>query len=158
MMDTSKFNTIAEAKECLRENWQDGVECPCCKQLVKLYPHKLNATAVSDLIRLWNLSDRETGAFRHVREFSHDRGGSFAKLAHWGLVDSKINDDTKKRTSGMWCITDAGKEFVIGLTSIPERAYLFNGKCYAMSNNKVNIREALRNKFDYEDLMSEYFI
>jgi hypothetical protein len=155
-MSKPEFETLADAKQYLRENWQEGVECPCCTQLVKLYPYKPNSTAISDLIRLWNASGRQLGIFVHVREFSHDRGGAFAKLAHWGLVESQINEDTQKRTSGMWTITDSGRQFVVGLTDIPERAYLFNSKSYGMSRKRVNVRQALGNKFNYEELMAEY--
>lgn len=155
-MAKPEFDTLADAKEYLRENWQEGIECPCCTQFVKLYPHKLNATAVSDLIRLYNAIDRKKDSYAHVREFSHDRGGAFAKLAHWGLVEAELNEDTKKRTSGMWTVTDLGIGFLIGLTRIPERAYLFNGSCYGTSKTKVSVRQALGNKFDYEELMAGY--
>jgi len=37
--------TILEAKQLLKDNFAQGIECPCCGQFVKRYKRKLNSTA-----------------------------------------------------------------------------------------------------------------
>ena len=154
-MKLPEFETLEEARQYLKDNWLTGVPCPCCKQFVKLYPIKMPSQAVSDLIRLYNLSDGMYGVSHHVTKFSNQTSRAFAKLAHWGLIEADINQNTKKRTSGMWSLTAKGREFVAGERLIQEKAYIFNMKCYGYSQKMISIRIALGNKFNYEELMNE---
>ena len=154
MSKAPEFKTLEEAQQFLRDNWDEGATCPCCKQFVKMYKHKINGIATSDLIRLYRLSKGNVGQPFHVSKFSQDRGGAFAKLAHWGLVETEVNDNTKKRTSGMWSLTYKGLEFVKGDITVPEKIALYNKKAYGSSEKQVDIRTALGTKFDYEELMN----
>lgn len=146
--------TLREVKHYLKENWLQGAECPACNQFVKMYKHKINGIAVSDLIRLYKLTESSDEQYHHISHFSRDRGGAFAKLVHWGLAESQINEDTSKRTSGMWAITEKGKRFVQCDIEVPQYAYLYNSECKAMSPNTVDVTEALGTKFDYAELMA----
>lgn len=150
--------TLEDVKHYLKENWLKGAECPSCGQFVKMYKHKINGIAVSDLIRLYNLSENNNiiEKHHHISKFSRDRGGAFAKLVHWGLAESQLNEDTAKRTSGMWSITEKGKKFIEDIIEVPQYVYLYNSECKAMSSNKVNVRMALGTKFNYEELMNNY--
>lgn len=153
---SDKLYTLEEAKQLLKDEWKKGVECPCCTQFVKLYPLKIPAVAVADLIKLYNLVERNHGVFDHVSRFSNLASRSFAKLHYWKLIEQQPNDDAEKRTSGMWALTRLGVEFVEGDAKVPEKSYIFNMKCYGTSPNEVGIQQALGNKFNYEELMREY--
>lgn len=147
-------DTLQEAKDLLNENWRKkGAICPCCGQFVKLYDIKIPGVAVADLIRLYRLSNRKPGHYEHVSTFSNLQSRSFPKLVYWGLAQSMPNDDPKKRTSGMWAITQLGVEFIEG-DLIEERAFVFNKKCRGLHGKLISARDALGNKFNYEELMS----
>lgn len=49
------METIAEAKQYLNDNFENGVECPCCGQNVKKYKYNLFATSALALIDLYKL-------------------------------------------------------------------------------------------------------
>lgn len=102
--------TIHEAKKQLRENWEQGVECPCCTQFVKLYHRKLNTGVTLFLIGLYKL-DPNGGEYFHAKQVLEKIGGfttsrDYAILEHWKLIEAMPNDgDESKRTSGYWCLT-----------------------------------------------------
>lgn len=155
-MKISDTATIAEAKEQLKENWLKGEKCPCCNQFVKLYKIKISGQAVRDLLRLCVITGGDTSEYKHINDFSNLASRSFSKLAHWGLVTDELNEDTTKRTSGMWSITEKGVQFARKQTEVPKYAYLYNSQCKAMSPETVGVVEALGHKFDYEELMNNY--
>lgn len=161
-MQLTDDNTIAEGKDFLRDGWEKGVDCPCCKQRVQLYPVALSSGMARSLIALYKL-DKEKPGYYHHSKFDVWRlnlgyaGGAFAKVRYWGLaVDQPNEDDPAKRTSGMWAITDKGRAFVEGNLTVPAKVKLFNKKSYGFDGNHINIREALGTKFDYQELMGGY--
>ena len=48
-METTPETTLEEAKQFLRDRFENGAECPCCKQYVKLYKRKLGMQSQSKL-------------------------------------------------------------------------------------------------------------
>lgn len=152
------MNTLDEAKEYLKENWQNGVECPCCKQLVKLYSVKLNASMIRSLIELYKLNSSKPSSYFHISDFDAwtqgYAGGKFAKVKYWGLAEDMPNTDETKRTSGMWRITDKGRNFVEGTTSVPSHSKLYNRGFYGHEGHLVNIHDVKGINFNYAELMS----
>ena len=150
-------NTLGEGKKFLRENWENGTNCPCCTQRVQLYKHKLNSTMTRSLIALYWLDRHKPNEWHHVSEFEKWRGGygggQFAKVKHWGFAIDQDNDDPAKRTSGQWKITQKGRDFVEGQITVPAKVRLFDSKFYGHEGNHINIKESLGSKFDYSELM-----
>lgn len=146
-------DTIETAKEYLHENWREGVDCPACSQLVKLYKRKLTSGMAKALIRLYLEANKSTTEFIHITQLGHLNGGEFAQLKRWGLILDEPNDDTTKRTSGMWSITKKGVSFVQGKLEVPKYIFTYNMLNIEVSEEKTDIRDALGNKFDYEELM-----
>lgn len=155
---SEKLYTLEEAAAILKADVKskllEGSECPVCTQFVKLYPIKIPATGVRDLIRLYRLFDGDFDGYFHINDFGDLTSRSFAKLAHWGLIEAEMNEDKSKRTSGMWTITPKGVQFVEGDANVPERAYIFDSSARTFGNKQVSVQEALGNKFDYEELMT----
>lgn len=152
MPDTA---TVGEARQRLREDCFKGTNCDVCRQRVQMYKYTINGTAVADLINLYNLTGGKTKDFRHVNEFSNLASRSFTKLKHWGLIEDSVNEDTAKRTSGMWAMTDKGRAFVLGQIMIPDRVILFNKQAYnPQEKNEITVEEALGKKFNYQELIS----
>jgi len=157
-MKIPDFETLEEAKQFLRDNWTEGVPCPCCTQFVKQYKRTLQSTMAVMLISLYKL-ERETGEeYHHVTEmmrgYSISGSGDFASSRFWGLTEEqKNNDNPDTNKSGYWKLTPLGKEFVKGKTEVFSHIKVFNAKHYGFDGKMITIRDALGKKFSYEELM-----
>jgi len=119
---------IKEAKQYLKDNWQKGVECPCCRQLVKLYKRPMHHSMLRMLINLY-LLDRTKSDYYHltqiIGELKLTGTTDFAILTYWGFIIRRKNTGGERgRTSGMWLITPKGKQFVENRISVPRKAKL----------------------------------
>jgi len=152
-MDNSK--TIKEAKEYLRAGFEKGVECPCCKQFVRKYSRKLTTSMSIGLISLYIKADKSIYKPVHIKDVQMVNGGEFAQLKRWELIQDQVNEDEKKRTSGMWHITNKGIDFVERRIKVPKYCDTYNGKTLKFSEETVNIMESLPGNFDYQEMMSK---
>jgi len=155
-MKKSEIKTLEEAKQYLRDNYEKGTECLCCKQRVQLYKRKLNAGMCYGLIALYRISNGND--FIHIpTEFTkrkiNNSNTELSKLAYWGLIEEKKNEDSSKRTSGYWRITQRGIDFVNKKILLPRHALIYNGKCRGFTKEGVSIIMALGDKFNYDELM-----
>lgn len=149
-------STLEEAKQFLRENWEQGTECPCCKQFVKLYRRKLNSGQAHALVILYKYFElNENTDWVHVSKFDYPafRGGDLAKLRYWNLIEAKTNIDPTKKDSGFWRLTDTGRAFVRGDITVESHIGVYNQTIYTVEAQPITIRQALGNKFNYNELM-----
>lgn len=151
------METIAEAKEFLKQNLERGCECPCCTHHVKLYRRKLTSAMAYAIILI---SKHRTGYF-HVEDYLKSLNcpssirGDFAKLRFFGLItgDAAERDDGSSR-NGLYCITHQGIDFVEGRVSVEAAVYIFKNKVYRKDPQTINIMSALGKKFNYKELMA----
>jgi hypothetical protein len=146
-------DTLQAAKKELRDNWKEGVGCQCCGQLVKLYSRKVSGRSAASLIKLYQLW-RKDAKYYHVEKLGcTGSGGDFARLERYGLISCLQNDDTSKRTSGLWIPTQKGIDFVEGRIKIKSHILMFNQKTFGFEGAEISIKSALGNKFNYAVLM-----
>lgn len=166
MTNTTLDNTatLKEAKDLLRAEWEEGVECPCCTQFVKLYKRKITSSMAYALILLYryfkNHPDQE---WVHMNDYLNSieglpfpiKSGDNAKLRYWDLLEEKPEqrDDGSNR-AGYWKLTQLGRDFVRGEATVQSHAKVFNSKCYGLTGEQITIHEALGDKFNYTELMS----
>jgi hypothetical protein len=159
----TEFTTIQEAKAYLRANYSKGVECPCCKQFVKLYKRKLNSGMARTLILIYKESNRQNASgykerpWIHVKNLLMDlkaqNSHDWTLLKHWGLLEDEITDPDRS-ANGYWRITMDGVNFVENRLSVPRVASFYNGKLIGMIlNSFTDIVAALGDKFNYEELI-----
>ena len=146
------MKTIIQAKTHLRENFEEGSDCPCCGQLVKLYKIKFNSNMAIFLISLVNtyLKERKPVHFKDCVFGSRN----YPYIAKWNLAYTEKSEDTAKRTSGFWIPTKKGVDFVLNKVKVSEYKNIFNNKVLGSSLNEINIKDALGTKFNYEELMN----
>jgi len=104
------------------------------------------------LIRLYRLG----GAidYYHVSELGvSGTGGEFAQLQRWGLIEDMRNEDTKKRKSGWWRLTDFGVKFVTDEIRVAAYCDTYNMRTLGFSDETTSIREALGKRFNYTEMM-----
>jgi len=157
--------SLAMAKSWLRERVNKGARCPCCHQFAKIYSRQITSRMAYYLILLYKMS--RGNEYIHVNELN-DRttnkiplygGGDFAKLSYWKLIEplpkDDDDDDGAAKTSGYWRITEIGKKFVEGKTDLFKYANIYDGRIMGYSGDKQTIQEALKNKFNYRELMND---
>jgi len=159
------MNTIQEAKQSLRANWEKGISCPCCGQFVKRYGRSITSSMAYGLILLHKYFVKNPSEeWLHVSSYFSDLNipspvkqgmGDFAKLKYWGFIESapEHRDDGSPR-NGYWKITESGKMFAFGEMSVPSKIFLYDSKVVGIGENMMTIRDALRKKFDYSELMN----
>lgn len=155
------MQTISEARQFLRANWEQGVDCPCCGRLVKLYPYTLNANACASLAWINNLGVLDDNGWVHVQKmFSnvYKRNAtamSYILLKHWNFIEAKPgNDDPAKKASGYWRITDKGRSFLRGEISVPRTAMVYKDGARDFKGKPITFKQALGVKFSYSELMN----
>jgi hypothetical protein len=65
----------------------------------------------------------------------------------------KAEDDSGRKTSGYWRLSPHGEAFVRGHIAIPRFVTVFDDHVLAMGDETVTIREALKDQFDYRELL-----
>ena len=159
------MTTIEEARQRVQDErrHRDGIVCPCCEQLCKTYRRVLNAQMARFLIWLakysiqeggYNIEDggRWVGIDRFPLIQRRPGGGDFAKLRFWELIEEMGNDDSSKRTSGIWRITPLGMAFATGKMRVPAAVFIYNNKLDGKSDVPITIHQALGTKFSYDAL------
>lgn len=154
--------SLQEAKNLLRDKWDDGVECPCCTQYVKLYRRKITSSMAYGLILVYRyFEDHPDMEWLHMTNYLNlldipfpVKSGDKAMLRFWGLIEGKpeMREDKSNR-AGYWKITDLGREFVRGVATVKSHAKIFNSKCYGLTGEQITIYQALTEKFIYSELM-----
>jgi len=146
------METIQEAKEFLKENYQKGCQCPACGQHVKLYKRKLNSGMARVLIEVYKKRDLTSIHVKdHLRKNKLKNNHDWTLLKYWGMIEN-IETNGEQKDSGYWRITLRGIQFV-NLGVAPKHILIYNKKFMGFSNEVTDIRESLGNHFDYNELM-----
>ena len=149
------MTTIAEEKIRLRAEVHDGTTCGACGQFVKLYRRSINAGMAAALIRIYRASQDSpsTAGWVDIREIPNVRGGDYAKLRFWGLLEQAPKGDG---TAGLWRPTVEGGQFVGCERRVGKYVHVYNGspvQIDAEAGPYVSITDALGARFDYNELM-----
>jgi hypothetical protein len=148
-----KKMSLAEARKWLRTRAATlkQYECPCCKQDVQVFKRKLNANMARFLISL-TYEHLVRGDWVHYKKCSY-RGRDYPYLPAWGLAETAANEDSKKRSSGLWRPTEKGIDFVYGRIKVPTHAYIFDNQYLKHTRELIDIRGVLKEPFDFAELM-----
>lgn len=159
-MDLFENGVLAALKKkVMNKAKDDGCSCPVCGQFVKVYKRRINSTMARGLI--WANGKSPDEPWFHISSLieciSTSAGGDFAKMRYWGLVEEQYHEVGQggRKSSGMWRITEKGRNFVNNRVCVPEYALVFDGRVLEMSKNHVDIKSCLGHKFDYNELMGE---
>jgi hypothetical protein len=161
--DPEIFGTsLNTARAYVLRNRDDGVQCPCCDQYVKVYKRPINSSMAYALIimdRYYN--DHPVDEWLHVEDYLKRFSGipaairgDFHKLRYWGLIEAKqdTRDDGSKR-NGFYRITEKGRQFVRDRETVPSHVLICNKEVLGFGERVITIKDALGVKFDYNELM-----
>jgi hypothetical protein len=150
------MKTLVEARHQFKSAIKDkGANCPCCGRWGKINGYQITSTQVRGMI--WMLKNFRKNEWIDLGKAPKWvlRSKSMATLHHWGLLESKPkNKDEDKRSSGLWRLTQQGRDFVYRRITMPKYAFVFDNKLIKVSKEQVDAVQALGKKFSYEELMS----
>jgi hypothetical protein len=152
------MKTLAEAKAEVEAGRDDGIACPCCDQLCKVYVRKLHtemALFLIKLVRMWREGGDDTKMY-HIRDLIRAETKAStdgAYLVHWSLLVRSTPQESKTR-GGLYRPTGRGVEFVDDKITVPSHAKIYLNKLVGLTGKPTTIRDALGSKFDYEELMN----
>lgn len=155
MTEFSDGVTLGAARQWLRDQVRDeGAICPCCRQMAKVYKRSINATQARALIAAWKAVGRMD--FHQPTILKELPGGDYAKLRFWGLIEDLQERREDGGRGGWWRITDLGEAWARGKIGVPRHAYVYNNQLLYLddSEGEIMVRDALGEKFDYDELMS----
>jgi len=154
------IDSLQQAKNDLRQGWetQRGAVCPCCGQLVKVYPRQVYKTIAKRLIKLYHLHlPFNWDSYFHLNQIGTPKngGGDFTKLRYWGLIEQRPGlEDPDKKNDGHWRITQIGRDFVEGKKTIIKYCHVYNNVVGYRDGPQITIHDALgKDKFKYPELM-----
>lgn len=150
------MNTLEEAKDYIRAGAEEGVACPCCGRLVKLYRRKLHAEMALFLIKLYHACKQWPGKAFHTKNLiksdtKASTDGSY--LVRWGLVERGDSENSAGGKAGTYHITQRGKDFVLGRIRAPKYVHILCGDTMGFSAELVTIQDCLGSKFNYQELL-----
>jgi hypothetical protein len=128
--------------------------CPYCERPICAYRRSITAAMAAALIAVhrrgqgaWVYMPEFKMGFKHVKLRAALAGGDVSKLRFWGLLEPD-----EKRV-GYYRITQAGNLFCLDQTRLPKIADVRLNKLLGLHGDLVGIQDALRQKFDYPELM-----
>ena len=160
--------TLAAAKQWLRARFGKGASCPCCNQFVKLYKRPLNKSMAYVLLLMecyfsGDVVDEWLHVPSYISEMVADhpqraaviRGGDWAKLKLWGLIEEKpdVRKDGSSRV-GYWKMTSLGRQFARKQVKVARHVFIYNGEpLQRVVEEMITIDDALGTEFSYDEIM-----
>lgn len=141
---------LEDARAQLHEQSEEGTTCPCCDQYAKVYKRRLSANMVLFLIDLVTKCSAD-GWMKYTE--CRFTGRDYNFLRHWGLADTRVNNDPEKKSSGMWRPTQLGRDFLSGRAFVPAYVHVYNNIVVETDKNMVGPQEALGKRFSFSELM-----
>lgn len=152
--------TLKEAKRYVLSNAQEGVECPCCTQSVRVYRRNISTEMALALIEV----TKSCGTLLHTGEYPWFHaptfpnlarlGGNFSKLVYWGLIEeapSRVKLDGGR--AGWWRLTHDGVRFTKYGQCVPKWVYLFDGRLLKLDGPPVCMKDCLGSKHNLRELL-----
>lgn len=151
-----EITTIAEAKQYILDNIEEGVECPACTRNVQMQKFNLDHNMASAL----RILDEHTNQGEYVRtialfneyadtESNLNNGGNWTKVKHWGLIESEMTITEEGGSQGNWRITQKGRDFVHGKVKVSKKAKTFKDKLHGYLGDPILITDIKIKPFDY---------
>lgn len=145
--------TLAEAKQRLRDHLEEGMRCPCCGQFAKRYRRKFNSGMARSLINIYKRGGRDSLDWVYIPNLSA-KSREEGKIAYWGLLEEAQEAREDGGRAGWWHVTRLGEEFITNGTRIPKKAIVYDAVCLGFDKTEmVSIQDCLGDKFDLSELM-----
>lgn len=130
----------------IERNREEGVSCPCCGQLVRVYRRQIHRSIAETMILMYQRRRRRWVYLPDIPQRSRD----FSFAAHWHLVERRRNGDGY--VEGWWRLTEHGVAWLYNEVDIRRYALIDRGKLLRFEGPWWSIQDALGHGFDIEDI------
>lgn len=144
---------LSDAQRWLADRIKTGARCPCCNQYAKVYRRQINSGMARSLIAMYLHGPQ--GQWVHLPTQVGARSREEGKLRYWDLVEEQVaaqRDDGGR--VGYWRLTDAGRSWVTGQTTVPKYVTVYANKVLESYGEQISISDALGSRFNYSELMT----
>jgi hypothetical protein len=129
---------------------RNGGNCPTCNQHVEQYRRSIAKWSVYIMFRLNRFAGPGEPYVKLGDIMDNKVTGDFAITRHWGLTemmaDGKQIEDNG--TKGMWRMTQAGQEWISGLTKVSRYGWFYNNELLRFEGIKIDVWTALKQRFN----------
>ena len=143
---------LSEARQIVLEERfsKDGIGCPCCLTLAKVYQRRIHGTMARTLITMY----RHGGAdgYVHTASLPGDTHEA-SQLSWWHLIEEEKIRRPDGGRAGWWRITHIGVNWVLARSYIPKYARIYDSEVLDLTGEPVTIQDALGKRFNYRELM-----
>lgn len=143
--------TLNEAKANWKETVKIGGVCPCCDRFGKIYSRPINESMIRAFLWVWTKYGTEWVNIPENAPQWLVRTNQLPTLRWWALVE-RDEDCFNKKNSGIWRITEKGKEFALGRIQVQKNAITYNGEPIGFEGKMVDINSKY-GKFNYHEIM-----
>lgn len=137
--DHDQLFTLAEARSFVATMRGDGCVCPCCDQHAKTYKRAISTEMAKILVDLV-LVFHDTNDWVPARQLEA-RGGDYAKLTHWQLIEFEQPKLGSSRSAGGMRPTKRGMLFALGRLKVPSHVLLYNNEVVGFDGEPIEIGE-----------------
>lgn len=150
---TAPHARLDDTRAALAGKVDDGADCPCCGQFVKVYRRPFGAVNARLLIAA--VRAHGTDVFHAPTSLTSHAGGEWARLALWDLIASASPPARPSGTParGWWRVTDLGVEVALRRQAIHRYALVYNGERLGHDGPAIHVGDALGDAFDLRDLL-----
>ena len=121
----------------------EEIDCPCCGQHVAIRRQNMTgklAAWLIALIRIWDQAGRVWIKKSEDKVLDRFRGGDYAKLEYWGLIERHPSK------AGLWRPTRNGVDYAKNRSVLPPTAISYDDTVYRYEGDPVRISAAFKNK------------
>jgi hypothetical protein len=157
--------TLREAREEVHAGrlTRDGVTCPACDRLAKVYRRRINVGMCRVLLALARHYRDTDGQWAKIGVGGlATSGGDYSKMRWWGLIESPPEDAERADGSarvGLWRITPLGVQFLRGEITVERYVYEYDSVPVTLELHegeqpeRVNIAQCMGETFDFNEAM-----
>lgn len=147
--------TLGAAREWLRGEVEGGARCPCCHQHAKVYKRSIHASMARGLIYMYRAGPANHPLSLREHIPAALGRGDVAKLRYWGLLVPADPATHGSRHEGDYMVTRKGLLWLREADTVPKYVRVYDSERLGEPFGEPwGIRDALGEKFDYDDLMS----
>lgn len=141
----------------LKKDWAQKIEakggiCPCCDRFGQVRMYRFTQTWALNL--KWIADHGGSDGWVNVQDTGPRlvlRSKNYAMIAFWDLIESQSN------RSGIWRVTQRGRDFISGAIKIPVKLFTYNNKFWGFSSEQTSFRGCFGKYFDFDEMMSAQF-
>lgn len=149
--------TAGQHLKKLQDDWDatisgEGGCCPVCGKFGKVYKYRLSQALA--LALKWIADNGMDDGWIDVQAKAPRwvmRSKTYPLLVHWGFIEAQ------NARSGIWRVTDLGRDFLAGFEVAPSAVYVYDNKVMALDAENTTFRGCFGVRFDFDALMSDRF-